>query len=142
VTEHAPSARGVLGVWETRCCSVVERLDEVAGGGEARAAAVGPDWRWNRAGTGKEQSPINFELDLKEAQLPSIGWNLQDNSASVSATTKSDEAGREFYNGHTFEVEDVGSPTIVLDGITCVRRALPVRLSRVVILCPLSRLCR
>jgi carbonic anhydrase len=76
------------------------------------------DPTYKTCGTGKEQSPINFELDLKEAQLPSIGWNLQDNSASVSATTKSDEAGREFYNGHTFEVEDVGSPTIVLDGIT------------------------
>jgi carbonic anhydrase len=32
---------------------------------------------------------------------------------------ESEEAGKEFYNGHTFEVEDLpGAPTIVIDGIT------------------------
>ena len=72
------------------------------------------------AAEGKEQSPINIELDLKEAELPSIGWNLQESGApiAVTATTESTAQGREFFNGHTFEVEQLGSPTIVLDGIT------------------------
>lgn len=72
------------------------------------------------AAEGKSQSPINIELDLKQAELPSIGWNLQAGTGdvAVTATTESSEEGREFYNGHTFEVEDLGAPTIVLDGIT------------------------
>jgi hypothetical protein len=61
-------------------------------------------------------------LDLKQAELPSIGWNLQTGASdvAVTATQESSEEGREFYNGHTFEVEDLGAPTIVLDGITYV----------------------
>jgi hypothetical protein len=38
----------------------------------------------------------------------------------VTPTTDSSATGREFYNGHTFEVEELGAPTMVLDGITCV----------------------
>jgi carbonic anhydrase len=79
------------------------------------------DPAFKTCGAGREQSPINFELDLKEAQLPSIGWNLQgpvEVTPSTGNTGESETAGKEFYNGHTFEVEDVGSPTIVFDGIT------------------------
>jgi len=36
----------------------------------------------------------------------------------VTPTTDSSATGREFYNGHTFEVEELGAPTMVLDGIT------------------------
>ncbi len=37
---------------------------------------------------------------------------------STGNTGESETDGKEFYNGHTFEVEGVGSPTIVFDGIT------------------------
>jgi len=78
------------------------------------------DSQYETCASGKSQSPINIELDLKEAALPSIGWNLQATSDAnaVTHTESSVETGREFYNGHTFEVQDLGSPTIVLDGIT------------------------
>ena len=36
----------------------------------------------------------------------------------IGNTGESEEAGKEFYNGHTFEVEDMGKATIDFDGIT------------------------
>ena len=84
--------------------------------GPAHWAELDPAYK--TCAEGKSQSPINIELDLKQAELPSIGWNLQTGETAVTATTESSEEGRELYNGHTFEVEDVGAPTIVLDGIT------------------------
>jgi hypothetical protein len=84
--------------------------------GPAHWAELDPAYK--TCAEGKSQSPINIELDLKQAELPSIGWNLQTGESAVTTTTESSEEGREFYNGHTFEVEDVGAPTIVLDGIT------------------------
>ena len=85
------------------------------------AGDTGPaDWGELDAGyktckEGKEQSPINIELDLVQAKLPSIGWNLEAAAAGVTVT---EAVGKEFYNGHTFEVEDVGAPTMVLDDVT------------------------
>jgi len=76
-------------------------------------AELSPDFQ--TCGTGKSQSPINFELNIEEAPLPSIGWEL---SEQVAVTTKAPAVGKEFYNGHTFEVEDLGSPTLLLDGTT------------------------
>lgn len=37
------------------------------------------------AADGKEQSPINFELDIKEAALPSLGWTYPDEPSDLSA---------------------------------------------------------
>jgi carbonic anhydrase len=82
------------------------------------------DPAYKTCSAGKEQSPIDFQfLDLKKSQLPQIGWHFDDKHVGVSASTgntgESEEAGKEFYNGHTFEVEDLpGAPTIVIDGIT------------------------
>jgi len=67
---------------------------------------------------GKQQSPINFELNIKEAALPSIGWTYPEEAAEDKDGKDSEVLGREFYNGHTFEVEDLGEPRILLDGIT------------------------
>ncbi|EKX44650.1 hypothetical protein GUITHDRAFT_109427 [Guillardia theta CCMP2712] len=87
--------------------------------------ATGPDhWAelssdYQLCGTGQQQSPINIELDLQQASLPSLGWVLpKDNAAVTTKTGDSALAGREFYNGHTFEVESLGSPTLLLGGVT------------------------
>jgi hypothetical protein len=45
-----------------------------------------------RTDIGKQQTPINFntnkdELDLKEAKLPAIGWNLKASSTPEAPVT-------------------------------------------------------
>ena len=44
-----------------------------------------------RTESGKQQSPINFELDLKEAKMPSIGWNLQVGETTTTLTPAASE---------------------------------------------------
>eukprot|EP00286_Rhodomonas_abbreviata_P006805 CAMPEP_0181325138 /NCGR_PEP_ID=MMETSP1101-20121128/20755_1 /TAXON_ID=46948 /ORGANISM="Rhodomonas abbreviata, Strain Caron Lab Isolate" /LENGTH=421 /DNA_ID=CAMNT_0023433405 /DNA_START=6 /DNA_END=1271 /DNA_ORIENTATION=- len=74
--------------------------------------------KYETCATGKEQSPINFELNIKDAALPSLGWEFPASSGVSAVKGASSKLGREFYNGHTFEVEDVGGPTLLLDGTT------------------------
>jgi hypothetical protein len=48
-----------------------------------------------RTESGKQQSPINFELDLKEAKMPSIGWNLQVGETTTTLTPAASEEVRQ-----------------------------------------------
>ncbi len=85
--------------------------------GPANWATLSPDFE--TCSTGKSQSPINIELDLTAAELPSLGWQLSSESSFKVKANKGTSAltGREFYDGHTFEVDDLGEPVMTVDGI-------------------------
>ncbi len=85
--------------------------------GPANWATLSPDFEL--CSSGKSQSPINIELDLTAAELPSLGWQLSSESSFKVKANKGTSAltGREFYDGHTFEVDDLGEPVMTVDGI-------------------------
>jgi len=85
--------------------------------GPANWANLSPDFQV--CATGKAQSPINVELDLTAAELPSLGWQLDGGTPFKVKANKGSSAltGREFYDGHTFEVDDLGEPVMTVDGV-------------------------
>ena len=83
--------------------------------GPAHWGDLSSDWVMCKAG--QQQSPINLGPDVEEVKMPALGWVVTDTDASVTHKVgTSTQEGREFYNGHTFEVEDLGAPTLLLDG--------------------------
>ena len=85
--------------------------------GPTNWANLSPDFQVCQ--TGKSQSPINIELDLTAAELPSLGWQLGGDIPFKVKANKGTSVitGREFYDGHTFEVDDLGEPVMTVDGI-------------------------
>jgi len=85
--------------------------------GPANWGNLSPDYQ--ACSTGKSQSPINIELDLQAADLPSIGWHLAEDTKFQVRPKKggSTIAGREFYDGHTFEVDELGRPSMTIGGV-------------------------
>ena len=84
--------------------------------GPANWANLSPDFQL--CSDGKAQSPINIELDLTAAELPSLGWQLPGETPFKVKANKGSSVltGREFYDGHTFEVDDLGEPVMTVDG--------------------------
>ena len=69
--------------------------------------------------SGTSQSPVNIELNLKAADLPSLGWVFPGSSPLRVNINRGNSSliGREFYNGHTFEVEEFSGPTMTVGGL-------------------------